>query len=174
MDTSSGKTPLPLPTLDKEACPKVFGKLIGHLAAQLHPLQTEIEKLYADKLLTLEKYAEFKHKTSLEKFQTELAPHLTKYLQARPTAILSINEGMAEAKANTFDKNGARKETPLTPIYAKILEHWQDIEKMSGPTELAKFLRAPMKGNKHAQDAQLDRVKMICYRLGMTFRRPVK
>jgi hypothetical protein len=96
------------------------------------------------------------------------------YMELIPTGLFEFAVGFANAKQNTFDKQGWLRETTLTRIYGEIVENWPEIEELSGPTALCNFLSPVLKGNDNSPEMRLDRVNKICQRMGVRFQPFVK
>jgi hypothetical protein len=109
---------------------------------------------------------------SLEDFEKRFVPILADHFKKFPAAFLDFQSAFAEAKDVTFDQFGFKKETPLAPIYLKILADWTEIECLSGPTALTEYL-SPMLGNQEFEK-KYERVKKLCQRMGITFPPVVK
>lgn len=162
----------PSPTLLKfpDPNPRTFGALVGHGVAMMMDLRQLFEE--ARGRIPEARLEEFRKRASLEDFQCEIAPLVADYFKAEPTAFMAFQAGFSDAERNTFGKGGTRKETPLTPVYRKILDDWPEIEGLSGPKALTEYL-SPLLGNQDFED-KYERVKAICKRMRITFKPFVK
>jgi len=150
--------------------PKNIGALVGHCFASALNVNNIIEA--ARDKIPADQFEQLSQEASLEKLQEKVAPAVAEYLNAKPTAFIEFQEGFSEAQRKTFDKHGSRKETPLTPIYEKILSDWPKVESLSGPKALCENL-SPLLGNQDFED-NYERVKKICQRMEITFKPFVK
>lgn len=163
----SNKAAMPkLPELN----PSIMGALVGHGLAYSHHIRKRIEEL--KDVVPAERLEEISNQASLDKFHKKVVPAIGKYLQQKPESFVEFQAGYGHAERNTFDKHGSRKETPLTPIYEKILSDWPEIECLSGPKALTEYL-SPLLGNQDFED-KYERVKAICKRMRITFKPFVK
>jgi hypothetical protein len=165
--------------------PALLGAMCGHSVAlaenvdeKMAQLKQRVADCTAKGLLTPEKQAEHakfinrEEKHTLEKSLSEMNGLLAKCMEENPKFILRYSEGLANAKGNTFDSKGNLKEPPLMRIYEKIFEEWPQVEAMSGPTKLCKFLEPLL--NENDPDKRLERVKQIRRRLGIVFNGQVR
>ena len=135
-----------------------MGAMVGHVVAQVEHLRIEFEDLIRPEFVT--------------EFERDNALNIANFLKEKPSYLVEFQIGFVRALHNTFDQYGSQKETPLTPVYKKILSDWPEIELFSGPKELCEFL-SPMLGNQHFED-KYERVKAICKRMQITFSPSVK
>jgi hypothetical protein len=168
-----GSTPAEPPKFTKIDS-RVLGAMIGHASVMPHTLRSTADEALRVGALSQEKYAEYAEQFSSESFQAKMQPHLTNYFKARPNKWLGVCEAISEAKRKTLDEHGELKETTLTKVYAAILRDWEEIEELSGPTELCTFLKLVLDGSENDPEKKLDRVKKICRRMGIQFRPVVK
>ena len=113
-----------------------LGALYGHFFAHFMKWEedspsTENEKAEIEALRKI---------PTLASFQQDIVPQITAHLERNPEGFLPFQNAFAKAKENTFDKNGNLKETPLTPIYRKILAEWTVVECLSGPKSSHRIL----------------------------------
>jgi hypothetical protein len=165
-----------LPNLDAASAFDLahFGAFYGHLFAALENARREIDQALASGTISAEKHAVFVKHISLNVFQVAIEPQLASMLKSEPGGWLEWMTALTKAKASTFDKSGTRKETTLTRIYAAILKNWPEIEALAGPTALCAYLSPVLGGRKVDPEKQMDRVKKICQRMGITFKPFVK
>lgn len=148
--------------------PALLGAMFGHTIARGEDMQRKLAECLKQKLFSPEKYAEFQQRLSPGKLLTDANHAIAECMKADPHFIVRYSDHLAHAKANTFDKKGNAKEPPLMPIYEKIFENWPKVERMSGPTELGKFLGPLL--NESDPDKRMNRVKAIRRRLGIVFK----
>ena len=154
---------------------KIMGAVIGHSVARMEKDKREFSEFLEKSRLSKEKHAEFTahlSEFSIDGYMAELAPHLAECAKEYPAHVIPFMEGLAIAKANTFDKGGQLKAMPLRPVYQAIFSNWPKIERMSGPAELCRFLDPYL--NEKAPDKKLERVKQIRRRLGIVFKRKAR
>jgi len=146
---------------------RVFGALIGHCIALGESGLAMARELALAGKLSPEKLAEFTKDFSTDKVFGPLGD----YMKARADSdLLPLFEGMVDAKRKTFDRHGCSKETTATRIYRAIFDDWTEVEELSGPTQLCKFLDSTLSAESKDPDRKLERVKKICARMGIIFR----
>lgn len=162
LDGSTPNEKIKFPKIEKSVAGKVIGHILGFddpakgLLAQSAALKSE----KSDNLIRLEQ--------EITVFRNEFNKLILDYLSAKPEGITDILSETGNAQAKTFDKNGQLKETTATKIYQIIYENWPGIEKMSGVTELTRFLEPHLGVGDF--EAKADRVKKICRRMDITFK----
>jgi hypothetical protein len=164
-----GSTPKDLFKIPEFGAPQV-GASLGHLAALAEKLLLRVTTEFEQNSISSEDYKSYADSLSLERMQIETQP----YMELIPTGLFEFAVGFANAKQNTFDKQGWLRETTLTRIYGEIVENWPEIEELSGPTALCNFLSPVLKGNDNSPEMRLDRVNKICQRMGVRFQPFVK
>jgi len=149
---------------EPEIISEVLGAFTGHAMAHLERETNASETLSADKSEGVE---------ALKKSMDSMGNTAAKLFKKWPETFLIFQQSLIEAEDKTFDRRrGVPKETPLTPIYRKILYNWRIIESLSGPRALTEFLSQDL-GNQHIED-KYERVKAICKRMQITFKPIVK
>jgi hypothetical protein len=143
--------------------------MFGHLTAHDAAIGRRIEDLKSSTknpnlLAQLEEFRASRADSSRQAWAA-----FVRYLEAKPEFPTAL-AATVDANRATFDGEGQLRETTLTPIYEKILENWAEVEAMSGPTELCRFLD-PLLGNAD-QEKKFDRVKKLCRRVRVMFRPP--
>lgn len=150
---------------EPEAINKALGGFAGHGMAHLERESKAVADMSPsdEKLTQIEAY---------NFYRVRMTNFISEQLKVWPEDSCVFLKALIMAEPKTFDVNGGLKESPLTPIYRKILYNWRHVESLSGPTALRDYL-SPMLGNQHDED-KLERVKKISQRVGITFKKPVK
>ena len=149
-----------------------FGAILGHMTAHMKHGNEKAGEAREKNLLSDKESKHYATEFSLDTFQNEIAPVICSFLKLRPTETVEFGLSFSAACGNTFTKHGGEKETPLTRIYRKIFSDWTEIENLSGPKALTEYL-SELLGNQEFEK-KYERVKVICKRMGITFKPLVK
>ena len=155
---------------DFRVLPFIHSAFLGHALEHIKAEQAELDKLRAAGLISDKDYAERISVMSPERVEEMLKRCFSAWSQDEGVSLTELIKTFENARAKTFDKNGALKQTQLTPIYRAMLYNWMTVERMSGPKELSNFLTPYLKGKSKSATGEQARIATLCSRLGVKFR----
>jgi hypothetical protein len=152
----------------------VMASFLGHSVEHLAATRNDLDKRRKSGELSEKNYNQQLELLSLDVMETLMRETFALWSKDTSTKPADLTRAVEVARRETFDKYGRPKETPLTPIYRKMLSNWITVENMTGPKELVNFLYPNSKGDSEAAKRELSRISTLCSRLGVRFRGRVK